>query len=54
MGGWCRQREACAHYHSKSKEPPADRLCGPIEEPEKLKDEKNRRMAQEASGSGTG
>lgn len=27
MGGFCRARERCAHFHSTSKVEPAERLC---------------------------
>lgn len=33
MGGWCGQREKCAHYHAGGQNP-AERLCGEREEPE--------------------
>lgn len=36
MGGWCRSREKCAHYYTQSPNMPAERLCGPQEEPESL------------------
>lgn len=26
MGGWCRQRDRCAHYYAQSTKP-AERLC---------------------------
>lgn len=39
MGGWCRVRESCAHYHARS-ESPAERLCGPgKDEPVRMVDE---------------
>lgn len=37
MGGWCRHREKCAHYHSASRVI-TERLCPPDhDEPEPLK-----------------
>ncbi len=35
MGGWCGQREKCAHYHAGGQNP-AERLCGETEEPEPM------------------
>lgn len=35
MGGWCSQREKCAHYHAGGLRP-AERLCGDKEEPEQM------------------
>ncbi len=34
MGGWCSQREKCAHYHQPQETglKPAERLCGKVEE----------------------
>mgnify|MGYP003441246997 CR=1 FL=1 len=34
MGGWCRSRVRCTHYHYRDSELLTERLCGPIEEPE--------------------
>ena len=33
LGGFCSSREHCAHYHSDSDHPPAERLCYAIEHP---------------------
>jgi hypothetical protein len=27
MGGWCRERERCAHYLARDRREPAERLC---------------------------
>lgn len=32
MGGWCRKREHCSHYHSPLRTRPAERLCLPGED----------------------
>lgn len=37
MGGWCKSRDRCAHYHETSTIV-AERLCGEREEPEFVKD----------------
>lgn len=38
MGGWCRKREGCDHYHARSETlQPAERLCPPGQDnPERL------------------
>jgi len=41
MGGWCAQRERCAHYHAAAPMKPAERLCPKDEEqPEPIKQQK--------------
>ncbi len=32
MGGWCHQREKCAHFHSLYRASPSERLCPPKHE----------------------
>ena len=35
MGGWCRERNGCAHYLSQDARDPVERLCEPgKDEPE--------------------
>lgn len=29
MGGWCRKREHCPHFHAIDRRAPAERLCVP-------------------------
>ena len=29
MGGFCRKRDRCAHYHADDRREPAERLCMP-------------------------
>ena len=29
MGGWCRKREHCAHFHAIDRSSPSERLCMP-------------------------
>ena len=43
MGGWCKQRDKCQHFIAKpiQNRMPVERLCGPTEEPEPLKEPKN-------------
>jgi hypothetical protein len=39
LGGWCRSRDDCLHYTAPQLKHimPVERLCGPVEEPEKQK-----------------
>lgn len=42
LGGWCQSRGNCQHYLNPSKDlEPVERLCGKVEEPEKVKEEKH-------------
>jgi hypothetical protein len=38
LGGWCNSRNRCAHYHAESRpgREPIERLCGAVEEPERI------------------
>ena len=41
MGGWCAQRDKCAHYFAPIQwMKPAERLCGKTEQPELIKPER--------------
>lgn len=39
MGGWCRSREKCAHYHvpASLRHSPVERLCGQAEQPQPMR-----------------
>ena len=38
MGGWCQQRDKCAHYvNPESTQQPSERLCGKVEDPSLLR-----------------
>jgi hypothetical protein len=39
LGGWCSSRDDCNHYHAPLRvgRMPIERLCGPVEEPERQK-----------------
>jgi hypothetical protein len=41
LGGWCRSRDKCQHYHAEQivNINPVERLCGTEEEPEPIKPE---------------
>lgn len=32
MGGWCRLRHHCPHYHAENRSDPSERLCYPGED----------------------
>jgi len=37
MGGFCGSRESCGNYHSTADMNPSERLCGAMEEPERVR-----------------
>lgn len=39
MGGFCKSRESCAHYYAESSLTPSERLCGAVEEVERVRHE---------------
>jgi hypothetical protein len=48
MGGWCRRREACAHYWADAPVAVSERLCAPGEDdPQLLRSAQQRTAAQE-------
>lgn len=36
MGGWCRDRNACALYHAADRRWPVERLCGDKPQPVRI------------------
>lgn len=47
MGGWCRRREQCQHYHAPQRYgvPPIERICAPSDDRPVLRGTAQERMA---------